>query len=148
MDKPNNYHTRIKLCMENISREEYHYIQYHYIESTIYTHVYTIMANCSYIKYLSLKMDEMMQSINFLLKEIENVEEENALLETSIADIKNKMELLRLRETQLNILDNDHDLDIVTLLQSLQSAEVELHSLKQLKAQMEADEILYPPSSI
>ena len=93
-------------------------------------------------------MDEMMQSINFLLKEIENVEEENALLETSIADIKNKMELLRLRETQLNILDNDHDLDIVTLLQSLQSAEVELHSLKQLKAQMEADEILYPPSSI
>ena len=91
-------------------------------------------------------MDEMMQSINFLLKEIENVEEENALLEISIADIKNKMELLRLRETQLNILDNDHDLDIVvTLLQSLQSAEVELHSLKQLKAQMEADEILYPP---
>ena len=58
---------------ENISREEYHYIQYHYIESTINTHVYTIMANCSYIKYLSLKMDEMMQSINFLLKEIENV---------------------------------------------------------------------------
>ena len=106
------------------------------------------MANCSYIKYLSLKMDEMMQSINFLLKEIENVEEENALLETSIADIKNKMELLRLRDIQLNILDNDHDLDIVTLLQSLQSAEVELHSLKQLKARMEADEILYPPSPI
>ena len=103
------------------------------------------MANCSYIKYLSLKMDEMMQSINFLLKEIENVEEENALLEASIADIKNKMELLRLRETQLNILDNDHDLDIMILLQSLQSAEVELHSLKQLKARMEADEILYPP---
>ena len=92
------------------------------------------MANCSYIKYLSLKMDEMMQSINFLLKEIENVEEENALLEASIADIKNKMELMRLRETQLNILDNDHDLDIMILLQSLQSAEVELHSLKQLKA--------------
>ena len=77
-------------------------------------------------------MDQMMQSINFLLKEIENVEEENALLETSIADIKNKMELLRFRETELNILDNDHVLDIVTLLQSLQSAEVELHNLKQL----------------
>ena len=106
------------------------------------------MANCSYIKYLSLKMDEMMQSINFLVKKIENIEEENAFLETSIADIKNKMELLRLRDIQLNILDNDHDLDIVTLLQSLQSAEVELHNLKQLKAQMEADEMLHLPSSI
>ena len=88
-------------------------------------------------------MDQIMQSINFLLKEIENIEEENALLETSIADIKNKMELLRLREIELNILDNDHDLDIVTLLQSLQSAELELHNLEQLKAQMEADEMLY-----
>ena len=93
-------------------------------------------------------MDQMMQSIHFRLKEIENIEEENALLETSIADIKNKMELLRLREIELNILDNYHDLDIVTLLQSLQSVEVELHNLKQLKAQIEANEMLYLPSSI
>ena len=46
-------------------------------------------------------MDQMMHSINFLLKEIKNVEEETALLETSIADIKNKMELLQSRETEL-----------------------------------------------
>ena len=45
-----------------------------------------------------------------------------------IADIKNKMELLWLSEIEINILDNDHDLDIVTLPQSLQSAEVELHN--------------------
>ena len=62
---------------------------------------------------------------------------------------KTIMELLRVDgQTQLNILDNDHDLDIMILLQSLQSAEVELHSLKQLKARMEADEILYPPLPI
>ena len=78
-----------------------------------------------------------MHSINFLLKEIKNVEEETALLETCIAEIKNKMELLQSRETELKFLDDDHDLDIVILLQSLQSAELELDNLKQLKAQIE-----------
>ena len=58
-------------------------------------------------------------------------------METSIADIKNKMELLQSRETELNILDDDHDLDIMILLQSLQSAELELDNLKQLKARIE-----------
>ena len=82
-------------------------------------------------------MDQMMHSINFLLKEIKNVEEETALLETCIAEIKNKMELLQSRETELKFLDDDHDLDIVILLQSLQSAELELDNLKQLKAQIE-----------
>ena len=61
-------------------------------------------------------MDQMMHSINFLLKEIENVEGASALLETSIADIKNKMEVLRSRETELRILDDDHDLDTMILL--------------------------------
>ena len=55
------------------------------------------------------------------------------------------MELPQSRETELKILNDDHDLDIVILVQSLQSAELELDNMKQLKAQIEAGKKLNFP---